>query len=50
MWAMKRHGGFSIDEMMNLYPFEFELFYYMMINTIKEEEEQKKKAQSRVSA
>ena len=34
---MKKHAGFEIDEMMNLAPFEFKIFYHMAIKDIKEE-------------
>lgn len=44
MWFMKKHAGFSIDEMMNLYPFEFEIFYYMAVNDFKEEHKNAKAA------
>ena len=41
MWMMKYQGGFLMDEMLNMYPFEFELFYFMMIKTLKEEHTQR---------
>lgn len=42
---MKRHGKFNIEEMMNLAPFEFKLFYHMTIKDIKEEAQMREKFQ-----
>lgn len=36
MWFMKDEAGFSIDEMMNLAPYEYKLFYHMAIKSVKD--------------
>ena len=43
IWFLKKYGNFGIDEMMNLYPFEFEIFYYMAVNDVKEKEKERLK-------
>jgi len=49
MWFLKKHGNFAIDEMLDLAPFEFELFYYMAINDIKEQEQEKQRTMANLS-
>jgi hypothetical protein len=46
MWLLKRHGNFAIEEMMDLFPFEFELFHYMAINDIREREKERQRTMS----
>lgn len=43
-WFMKKHGNFTIPEMYMLHPFEFEIYYYMLVNDIKKENEARAKA------
>lgn len=46
---MKQNGNWAMDEMYDLHPWEFELYYYMLINDIraKNEAEKKQRAQGR---
>lgn len=44
---MKKHGNFTIPEIYMLHPFEFEIYYYMLINDIKKENEARAKAQQK---
>jgi len=47
MWFMKSKAGFSVDEMLNLAPFEYEIFYNMAIKDFKEKMEVRAKEQQR---
>jgi len=40
LWFMKQHCRFSIEEIENLTPFEFDLFYHMGVKDMKERNEQ----------
>ena len=42
---MKQRGSYSIDEQKNMYPFEWELYYYQTVNDFKEREEARRKAE-----
>jgi len=38
---LKRHANFSITELENITPFEFEIYYYLAIKAYKDEKEVK---------
>jgi hypothetical protein len=33
---MKRYGNYTLEELLNLYPFELEIFYFMTMKEIKD--------------
>jgi len=43
---MKKYGNYSTSEIENMYPFELELYFYMLIKEIKEENEKNKQGNS----
>ena len=43
---MKQNGNWAMDEMYSLHPWEFELYYYMLVNDIKAKHEAEKKQRS----
>ena len=49
MWFLKQHHKFSIQEMESLYPFEFDIFYYMGIKDTKERQEEHDRQKSKMS-
>ena len=38
IFEMKRYAGFSLLEINQMYPYEFEIYYYQTIKAIKDEE------------
>ena len=34
-YFLKKEANFSLNEMLNLYPHEFEIFYYMAVRDVK---------------
>jgi len=45
---MKQRGGYSLDECYDMIPFEFEIFYYMLIKDLREQAEQAEQARQSI--
>ena len=50
VWFLKQHGNMSFEEMYYLYPYEFEIFWYMAVNDFEAKEKERMKEIQRLEA
>jgi len=43
---MKQHGNYSITEQKEMFPYEWELYYYQTVNDFKIREEERKRLEA----